>query len=699
MKEKIMKSLRSEKIVITLIFIFLVPFASAQEHEGKIALTSTVRNGKVLLRWAPNTVLGWQTANDFGYYIERMVLTKNGQITGKAESRLLNMKPLKPLVLENWAPLAGGNKYAAITAQALYGESFQVSPGQNSGALSIYNQVSEQEQRYSFALLSADFDFEVAKAAALGFEDTALKDGETYLYKIYSPIPESLPIRLDTGFFYVNPVEETPLPAPKGLTAVFGDGVVSLQWNHFHYQDTYIAYQLERSDDGGKTFQVISELPITNTMEGDGPLKNQITKLDSLPDNDKEYAYRIRGFTSFGELGPPSEPVSGKGKNIVSVIPGFEKATVTNGQAIALQWTFPEAFVDKVKSFTIERAPSSKGPFRKIAEGLDKRSRTFTDNNPLPSNYYIIKAISEGGQEAGSFPYLVQLEDKEPPVSPQALTGKVDSLGYVTLQWQANSEPDLHGYQVFRSNFKNKEFIQVTRKPVKQNTFIDTIAVNTLTEEVFYMVVALDNHFNPSDYSAMLALQRPDLVPPVQPVFTSVKAEEKGIRLNWHHSSSQDVVSHGLYRRSARQQDWQLVTESTELNTYLDEATQPGETYQYTLIAVDDSGLESPPAKPVMMKRLNNEKKPALQNLKSSVDRTAQTISISWKYQPAGIAKYLVYRAKKGEKIRLYDHLPATSQGFVDRGMAINSEYVYRVKAVFEDGGESPLSQAIDVRF
>ena len=694
-----MKYLMPEKIVTTLILVLLIPFAYGQEHQGKIELTGTVRDGKVLLRWAPNTVLGWQTANDFGYYIQRTVLTKNGQVSDETTSQLINTTPLKPMKLENWAGLAESSKYAAITAQALYGRSFQVSPGENNGALSIYNQVSEQEQRYSFALLSADFDFEVAKAAAVGFEDTALQEGETYLYKVYSPIPENLPVRLDTGFFYVNPREEKPLPAPKGLAAVFGDRVVSLKWNHFHYQGTYIAYQLERSGDGGKTFQVVSELPITNTREGEGPLRDQLTKMDSLPDNINEYAFRIRGFTSFGELGPPSEPVTGKGKNLVSVIPGFERATVKNGQAVELQWTFPAEFIDKVQSFTIERGTSSKGPFRKIAEGLDKRSRAFTDRSPEASNYYIIKAISEGGQQAGSFPYLVQLEDKEPPTPPQALNGKVDSLGYVTLQWQANNEPDLHGYQVFRSNFKNKEFIQVTREPLKKNTFTDTIAVNTLTEEVFYKIVALDNHFNPSDYSAMLALQRPDLVPPVQAVFTSVKAEEQGIRLDWHRSSSEDVVRHGLYRRSARQQEWQLITEFIALNSYLDEATTPGETYQYTLIAVDDSGLESPPAKPVIMKRPNNLKKPALQNLQSSVDRTAQTISISWKYTPAGVAKYLVYRAKKGEKIRLYDDLPATSQGFVDRGMAINSGYLYRVKAVFQDGGESPLSQTIEVGF
>lgn len=699
MKKEIMKPFTLQRTIFTLLLLLVIPLAHAQEHRGKIELIGTVKDGKVLLRWAPNTVLGWQTANNFGYYIERTVLSGNGQETGKAESLLLNREPLKPLPLQGWAGLAGSNKYAAITAQALYGESFQVSPGENSGALNIYNQVSEQEQRYSFALLSADFDFEVARGAALGFEDPRVKEGETYLYKIYSPIPESLPVRLDTGFFYLNPAEVKPLPVPKGLTAIFGDGVVSLQWNHFHYQNTYIAYQLERSDDGGKTFRTISELPITNTKEGDGPLRNQITKLDSLPDNNNEYAFRIRGFTSFGELGPPSEPVRGKGKDIVTVIPAFERATVTGGRAVELQWNFPPEFANKIQSFTIERASSSKGPFRKIADGLDKRSRVFVDLDPGPSNYYIIKALGESGQEAASFPYLVQLNDKEPPAPPQALAGKVDSLGYVTLQWQANSEPDLHGYQVFRSNFKNKEFIQVTRKPLKQNIFTDTIAVNTLTEDVFYKVVALDNHFNPSDYSAMLALQRPDLIPPVQPVFVSVKAEGEGIRLSWHLSSSQDVVSHGLYRRSARRQEWQLITEFTGQNTYLDEATEHGETYQYTLIAIDDSGLESAPAKPVTMKRLNNEKKPTLQNLQSSVDRTAQTISISWKYTPEGVTRYLVYRAKKGEKIRLYDNLPATSQGFVDRGMAINSEYIYRVKAVFEDGGESPMSRVMEVSF
>src|SRR5262249_382371 len=105
-------------------------------------------------------------------------------------------------------------------------------------------------------------------------------------------------------------------------------------------------------------------------------------------------------------------------------------------------------------------------------------AKEFTDERPGASNYYRIVAMNDDDRTY-SFPHLAQLPDSIPPAAPKAVKGSIDTTGVVSLSWEAGKEKDLLGYRVFRSNFENDEYTQVTVSPLSEPTFVDTVSLRT----------------------------------------------------------------------------------------------------------------------------------------------------------------------------------------------------------------------------
>ncbi|XHU00730.1 hypothetical protein RAN96_09065, partial [Ornithobacterium rhinotracheale] len=81
----------------------------------------------------------------------------------------------QPASQEKWKAIIETNNNAAIVAQSLFGESFEVEVGNSRDLQSIVNKSREVEQRFAYALMAADLDFEVAKLAGWGYVDTEVE--------------------------------------------------------------------------------------------------------------------------------------------------------------------------------------------------------------------------------------------------------------------------------------------------------------------------------------------------------------------------------------------------------------------------------------------------------------------------------------------------------------------------------------------
>lgn len=651
-------------------------------------MLSRATGNSVKLRWAPTNYIAWSFGNQHGYHVVRYTFDRSGDNLLK-DSTLLTLQPLKPLPLPAWEPLAKRNRYAAITAQALYGESFQLEEG-SEGQAALINQNTEQENRFSFALASADQSLEVAEASGLYFEDKTARPGIEYVYRVKLAAQQrGLPVL--RGSVIASPSKVEVLPQPDSLHAEFGDGSVRIHWNSFFNRMTYNYYVIERSEDG-KIFSRRNELNFLQLIPTSGKKDYNLYYMDSLA-NDKTYYYRVRGITAFGEEGPPSNIVSGEAHKKIGAIPGIRYGEIDETGRAKIDWYFPDNLQKEVKGFYVARGTSSKGPFANLNEKpLPPETRKFRDNYPLPTNYYVIRAESIHGQLVESMPMLVQSMDSIPPAAPTGITGEIDSAGVVTLLWTANKEPDLSGYKIFRSYYKDKEYVQAHKNLIPTNEFNEKIQLKNLTQDYYYQVVAVDRRSNASAFSTPLLLKKPDVVPPSSPLMHKPKYENGQVTLSWTAGTDEDLAGFRLYRQDSETATLIASLQPAQAN-YLDAGVPGGVQYLYKVVAFDDGGLVSDTAS-YSITVPDNGILPTVKKVTYVIDPESRNLTLSWKYDIKNIDGYILYRSLDEGTLRMVGRIPASKPVYVEKDYRVGRIYKYRIQA-YKGEKRSPLSDWI----
>ncbi len=694
------------KRLVWIYIFFLVSitcYAQSSDSVRAVRVLARAQKERILLRWGVTDPISWQYANKYGYTVERYTILRDGKLLKNPERKVLTPIPLKPAPQAAWEKVIDRNDYAAIAAQSIFGSSFEVNPVKNKGKhlsiVELINQATEVEQRFSFALFAADHSYEAAILSGLALTDSAVRKNEKYFYKIFALVPSNI-ARIDTGAFYIGLSDHADLPKPEDLTAEFRDRQVKLRWPVKFLRSIYVSYTIERSEDKGKSYRKVNDKPFINTNSSREE-DDHFIKLDSI-DNNKEYYYRIRGTTPFGEVGPPSEPVKGMGIDPLSCSVAINNNRVDDkNKSIFFSWVTECTGAGIVQGYEVQRSPSESGDYKTIHDKtLSADINQYMDKVPMSTNYYRVVVKGNNGQQRVSFPVLIQLADSIPPAAPQSIKILIDTAGIVQLSWQPNTERDLLGYRVFRSNFANDEYSQITVSPIRASAFRDTINLKTLTRKIYYKVTAIDTRFNMSEYSVPVDIVKPDILPPVPPVFKEVKALKDGALLVWIPSSSEDVRQTVLYKKHHYSNDWvELIRLPKDSVRYKDKIQDARNEYQYQLIAVDEAGNKSIASKPVRGKRLDDGVRPALKDLNAEVNRTTKQISLRWSYQQERVSKYIIYRAQNAEPLMLYKSVPAGSYGMIDTNLTMATMYRYRVKVIFSDGGESPFSEEVKVDY
>lgn len=721
-------------ITITTCLVNCTTPATAWQATQKPAVKMQARAypNQIKLRWAPTTAIGWQYGNQYGYTLEKYLMLKNEQVLAKPQKISTSPNTFKPLPLKAWEKVVNQattkeQNYALATAQALYGESFGLATGKtNHKFKKISNQVKEQQMRFTYALLASDRSPVVAQASGLAWHDNQVKKGEKYLYKVFINLPAGVNYRIDTAYVYAGTSDYHTLPQPVEFSAVFGNRTVMLTWNHWYHQQLYVAYQAERSADGGKTYQNVTNTPVGNVLpnkpESNTGIRSRYLFLtDSLPANGQTYHYRIRGINSFGETGPPSEAIAGQGWVNNLPLPRLSKPQIQANGHVYLAWSFPKVQEKNIMGFVVEKAPRAKGiPYQAVHKRtyLPPATRHFTDTQANGVAYYRVGILNKKplGNNVGkttvtnqekslnykyTYPFLVQRPDSLPPQAPAMVSGTIDNNGKVTLRWQAPPDHDVEGYRIYRANYASEAFSQVTRTMVTDTSFVDSVALRTLTTQVFYKVQAVDHYLNPSAFSKAIMLKRPDLLPPVAPVFSQVISSDSGVCLSWQPSTSPDVARHALYRQQqGKYNKWVLIQNIVNNLThqYVDTLLKTGINYQYTLVAVDSNHLESPPAKPVTGRKTDNRLRGKIEKLKASTSANPESIKLSWKYTYAP-QSFSIYRGEEFGQLRLYATTNGKARSWKDPKCAPDRSYKYRIRANFSQGATSRFSQLVVITF
>ncbi|MCC9063564.1 fibronectin type III domain-containing protein [Flavobacterium piscisymbiosum] len=655
------------------------------KNEPAIQVIVRVQKDKILLRWGPSDALTWKKLNKYGYLLERYTVTRDNKTLATPEKKVL-AQTLKPEPIENWEKTIEENDNAAIIAQALYGESFNVS-GVNQ-LESIVNISEENEQRFTFALFAADKDFEMAKKAALGFEDKTVQKNEKYMYRVSANVPkEESVIKYGGVFTGLNDYQD--LPKPMDFTAHFTDKSTMLSWNFKILAHAYGSYYIERSQDK-LHFERINKEPYTS-MNQQNENNSRIFYVDSIVNN-KSYSYRIQGISAFGELGPYSEIISGTGKSILKFVPHLTVKNFKDDKTVTLSWEFDEAGNSEITGFELNRSDTDDGKYLPVVKNIAPKSRSVMYNKLASTNYFTITAIGKQGSNRTSFPMLVQPVDSIPPVKPINLKGAIDSLGIVKITWDANKEKDLLGYRIYKGNNPNEEFSQITVSPLENNMYQDTVIIKSLNSKVYYKIIAVDSHYNMSPFSEVLILKKPDVIPPSSPIFTNYEIKDGAVYLEWINSQSEDVASHQLYRKENEQSDWQLIADiKDKKESYKDENIVEGSKYRYAIYAKDESNLVSNPTPQVAFLVPKASVMPAVKGFYAQANTSANSIDLSWEYKVPEVDSFEIYKATADEPLQLMQMVSGQTRKLSDPTITINTNYKYAIRALFIDGRMSKM--------
>ena len=671
--------------------LFLGGNVYGQDSATAIKVKAQASDNFIKLRWAPTDATGWSLLNKYGYTIVRHMILSGDELVRPIKKVVIKSN-LKPAPLAKWSEKANKNDFAAIAAQAIYGNDFDVEAA-NSDILTLINKSQSFAQRFSFALVAADESWEVAELSALGITDASADPQEKYLYKIYGNIPVGN-YEIDTGYVYIGIRDTAALPQAPILMSNFKDKVVELSWDVEELKLFYSSYVIERSLNGIE-YNTLSDKGNILLGRENRQKSSEILKLDSLPLDAGKVFYRIRGKSSFGELGPHSNIVSGSHSPLFDIRPEIVSASITNNGEVLVEWDKEGEHKGSVE-FYIERSGSAGGAYEILSATTYENE--FIDRTPLPVGYYKVVAHSDNGEINKSFPYLLQLPDSLPPASPEQVIAMIDSVGNVTLFWTNNVEKDINGYRVYRSNFKSAEFSQVTRELLQDTVFNETVNMHTLTHELFYYVTALDHRFNESKSSEIIKVIRPDVIPPSPPVLKPLKMTDNRVRIEWINSSSRDVKEHLIY--SADEKGiWALVKAvsigAEEQSVWIDKSLTNSGMFEYKLAARDSSGNISNSTKPYTLRYNYKGVGHQISNLKGQIDRRDKQIRISWENPNVNVRGIMIYRSTNEEPMSLLTIIDALDDNYIDRNVSVSNTYSYGIKVigVFSSGSQLVLSK------
>lgn len=678
-----MRYLQKIFFLTVLCIISLTGNAQLNQPAG-IRARAEVHTDRILLRWIPTDAECWELLNRDGVRLERLTVARSGVVLDKPEVKLLaaELKPQETDALKN---LAVQYPMGAVIAQAIFGEDFEVSLGENPISKAVALDELRQ-QRYLFALYAADLCFPVAKEVGWGWEDKDINSEERYLYRI-TPLVSQKKKNIHEGSVFVVANETTKFVHPIGLAVQCSESGALLSWDYNTLSYLYSAYFIEKSEDG-TNFKRISELPVTRIADTDKNPHAPITYLDSIPLNKRVY-YRVVGVTPFGSESSYSDVVSGIAYPALQVAPmitasGFDE----NGEA-DITWQFDETQQGLISGFNVLHSTNDKN-YTLFAENIEPQKRKLHIGKIDKYIYYKIEAKAQQGTSTLSPPVLIQPIDSIPPAIPQGLAAHMDTLGIVYLTWTPNTDADIYGYRLYRGMAKGEELIPLTDLAIRETAYTDSVSVDNLNSSVYYALTALDERYNQSEQSEIIEVLKPNTLPPTAPIITrAVSVAGKNI-IEWDAEIDVYLAGFVIMRTDLDEKATQVIfqVEGSTITRYEDNDIEPGKSYLYQVMAYSIRDLHSPLSNPVKVKSLQD----SLENnsVKFRLEALSEGIAIKWNVPNKEVISVTLYKLdESGTRFLYRENLPASGE-LLDKEVLQGKENEYLLVVVQK--GHRPIS-------
>ena len=210
---------------------------------------------------------------------------------------------------------------------------------------------------------------------------------------------------------------------------------------------------------------------------------------------------------------------------------------------------------------------------------------SYTDYHVVTSKtyYYVVRAVDTFWNESGnSNEVSIMLIDTTPPAAPSGVSATAGDM-VVSLGWNDNIEPDINGYNVYRSNVSGGPYSKVNSTTLIGSSYTDAGAANGTT--YYYIVTALDKTTNESGGSNEAAATSSDTTPPARPTGLTATAVNGTVSLDWNDNNEPDLAGYNVYRGISSGGPYNILNGSTLVTTsnYIDTGVTTGITYYYVV--------------------------------------------------------------------------------------------------------------------
>ncbi|HZH21977.1 MAG TPA: fibronectin type III domain-containing protein, partial [Geodermatophilus sp.] len=383
------------------------------------------------------------------------------------------------------------------------------------------------------------------------YTDTGLVNDRTYSYALVA-VDTHGNRSAPSAAVAVTPTDLTAPAAPTGLTAVRGDGQVTLSWAA-NTEPDLAGYVVLR--DGAE----LATVPGTSYV-------------DSGPAADGTHAYAVVAVDTHGNRsGATAAVVETPGDRTAPEAPTGLTASAGDGR-VTLTW--------------------SANPEPDLAGYLVLRDGAVVATVPTPAytdtglvndrryGYQVVAVDTSANASDPSPAVSATPTDRTAPAVPTGFTADGGD-GQVALSWTASPEADVDEYVLTRDG------VQIAT--TTGTAYTDTAVVNGTSYT--YELVAVDVRGNPSDPATASATPT-DRTPPAAPTGVTATPEDQQAVVTWTAAPEADVVEHRVLAEDGSTAATVAAPDSSATVSGLTNGTA----YRFTVVAVDAAGNVSAPS-------------------------------------------------------------------------------------------------------